>query len=104
MFGSVVSVPFTELYARTGVPEEYWHTTEFRSTNRKISLVWAAAVLVMGLGHLLAGALDPLTHQYGVAGVAQPARLPDLLLNWGVPIAMIFLATSYTNRAASRAS
>lgn len=103
MFVSVATVPFTEGYARAGVPEQYWHTTEFRSTNRKISLVWAAAVLIMGLGHLLAGAIDPLTHEYGVPGMAQPSRIPDLILNWGVPIAMIFLAASYTNRTADSA-
>ena len=100
MFLSVLTVPFTERYARANVSEQYWETTEFRSINRRISLVWAGAVLVMAIGHLVAGVVDPLTHQYGVAGAAQPSRLPDLILNWGIPIAMIFLAASYTTRAA----
>lgn len=103
MFLSAVTVPFTERYARTGVAEQYWHTAEFRSTTRRISLVWAGAVTVMGLGHLLAGVVDPLTREYGVTGAAQPSRLPDLLLNWGVPLAMIFLASKYTARAAETA-
>lgn len=101
MLLSAVTVPFTDRYARASVAEQYWQTTEFRSTNRRISLVWAGAVAVMGLGRLLAGIIDPLTHEYEVAGVAQPSRLPDLLLNWGVPIAMIFLAWKYTARAAT---
>jgi hypothetical protein len=103
MFLSAVTVPFTERYARTSVAEKYWQTPEFRATNRRISLAWACAVSVMGVGHILAGAIDPLTHEYGVAGTAQPSRLPDLLLNWGVPIAMIFLVTKYTTRAADTA-
>jgi hypothetical protein len=100
MFISAATIPFTESYAREGVPEQHWHTDEFRATNRKISLVWAAAVLVMGLGHILAGALDPLTHEYGVAGAAQPSRLTDLALNWGIPIVLIFLAAKYTTKVA----
>jgi hypothetical protein len=98
MLLSVATVPFTERYARESVAEEYWQTTEFRSVNRRISLIWAGAVVVMGIGHLFAGVLDPLTRQYGVAGAGQPSRLPDLLLNWGIPIAMIFLAVKLTDK------
>jgi hypothetical protein len=99
MLLSVATVPFTEFYARASVPEEYWATTEFRSINRRISLVWAGAVFVMGVGHILAGFIDPLTHECGVTGSAQPSRLPDLVLNWDVPIAMIFFAARYTSRS-----
>ena len=104
MFLSVVSMPFSEYYARASVAEEYWGTMDFRAINRRISLVWAGAVLVMGVGHLLAGFVDPLTREYGVAGAAQPSRLPDLILNWGVPIVMIYFAARYTTKTADAGS
>lgn len=93
MLASALVLPFTEQYARESVPREYWHSPVFRAVNRRISAVWGAIVLVMGLGHLLAGLLDPATDP---AGGSRPA---DLLLNWLVPALLILAAVNYTRRA-----
>ncbi|MCW2525449.1 MAG: putative rane protein [Pseudonocardiales bacterium] len=95
MLGSVLIVPFTEQYARESVPREYWNSPTFHAVNRRISAVWGAAVLVMGLGHLLAGHLDPASAP--VSG----ARPIDLLLNWGLPVVLVLLATEYTKKTAA---
>jgi hypothetical protein len=55
MLGSVPVLPFTEQYARESVPSQYWGSPTFRSINRRISLAWGVAVLVMAAAHLLAG-------------------------------------------------
>jgi hypothetical protein len=55
MLVSSFTVPFTVQYARESVPQEYWHTPTFRAVNRKISLLRAGALAVIGAGHLLAG-------------------------------------------------
>jgi hypothetical protein len=76
--------PFTEQYARESVPVSVWNTPRFHTTNRRISAAWGAGVLVMGLGHTLAGLLEnPVT---------------NLLLNWGVPIAVFVVVLGYTKR------
>jgi hypothetical protein len=92
MLGSAITIPFTEQYARESVPREYWNSPVFRSVNRKISALWGAAALVMGLGHLLAGAIDPASNP--VSG----ARPVDLILNWGLPIALILFAVNRTQQ------
>ncbi len=92
MLASAITVPFTEQYARESVPREYWNSPVFRSVNRKISALWGAVAAVMGLGHLLAGAIDPASNP--VSG----ARPLDLLLNWGVPIALILFAVNRTQQ------
>ncbi len=97
MLGSVVTVPFTEQYARESVPQEYWHSPVFRSVNRKISALWGVVVLVMGCGHLLAGVIDPITNPL------PGARPVDLLLNWVVPIGLILLAVKGTQRLSEAA-
>lgn len=97
MLGSAITVPFTEQYARESVPREYWKSPVFRSVNRKISALWGAVVTLIGLGHLLAGAIDPASNP--VSG----ARPFDLFLNWGVPIALIFLAVNATQKISSAA-
>jgi hypothetical protein len=92
MLGSAVTVPFTEQYARESVPREHWTSPVFRSVNRRISALWGGVVAVMGLGHLLAGALDPATNP--VAG----ARPVDLILNWALPIVLILFAVQRTEQ------
>ena len=42
-----VGVPFTLQYARESTPAEIWSRPEFLTVNRRITLVWAAAFLVM---------------------------------------------------------
>ena len=97
MLGSVLTVPFTEQYARESVPQEYWHSPVFRSVNRKISALWGVVVLVMGCGHLLAGVIDPVTNPL------PGARPVDLLLNWVVPIGLILLAVKGTQKLSAAA-
>ncbi len=92
MLGSAITVPFTEQYARDSVPRAYWTSPVFRAVNRKISALWGITALVMGFGHLLAGAIDPASNP--VAG----ARPVDLILNWGVPIALILFAVNRTKQ------
>jgi len=86
MLLSAITVPFTAQYAREEVPREYWTSPVFRSVNRKISALWGGTAAVMGVGHLLAGRLDPASNP--VAG----ARPVDLILNWVLPIALILFA------------
>jgi hypothetical protein len=86
MLGSAITVPFTEQYARESAPREYWTSPVFHSVNRKISALWGGVAAVMGAGHLLAGWLDPASNP--VAG----ARPVDLILNWALPIALIWFA------------
>ncbi len=90
MLLSAITVPFTEQYARESVPREHWSSPAFRAVNRKISAIWGFVALVMGAGHLLAGAIDPALDP--VAG----ARPVDLLLNWGLPIVLILWAVKQT--------
>ncbi|UZF55287.1 hypothetical protein LH935_21560 [Gordonia polyisoprenivorans] len=97
MLGSVFTVPFTEQYARESVPREYWTSPVFRSVNRKISAMWAGVVAVMGVGHLLAGLLDPATQP--VPGF----RPVDLILNWVLPIGLILFAVRQTRELSTHA-
>jgi hypothetical protein len=88
-FTSLRFTPFTEQYARESVPEEYWHTTEFRNKNRDLTRMWALVFTAMVPSHILAGALD--THR------------ADTLFNWVVPIALVAWAAKRTERASASA-
>jgi hypothetical protein len=93
MLISVAFVPFTEQYARESVPREYWGSPVFRAVNRRISAIWAAAILAMGFGHLIAGHLDP--NSAPQAG----SRPIDLLFNWVLPVLLVLGAMQLTNKA-----
>jgi hypothetical protein len=98
MLASVAVVPFSEQYARESVAREYWATPAFRAVNRKISALWGSILLVMGIGHLIAGALDPLS-------VYTPGPRPtDFLLNWAVPAGLILFGVSTTRQLAGTPS
>jgi hypothetical protein len=97
MLISTLFVPFTEQYARDTVDRQYWHSPVFRSVNRRISAVWGVAVLAMGVGHLLAGAIDPASAPH--AG----ARPVDLILNWGLPVLLVLWAVKVTEKLAADA-
>jgi hypothetical protein len=84
--------PFTEQYARASVPQEYWDSPRFHHTNRRISAAWAGTVAVMGVGHLIAGAVAASEYTGYLA-----ARPVDLLLNWVVPGLLVFLTVRYTH-------
>jgi hypothetical protein len=95
MLGSVLFVPFTEQYARDSVPQEYWHSPVFRAVNRRISAAWGAAVLVMAIGHVAAGAIDP------ASAPTSGARPIDLLFNWVIPVLLVLWAIKYTKKVSA---
>jgi hypothetical protein len=97
MLGSAITVPFTEAYARSSVPQEYWTSPVFRAVNRKISALWGGVVAIMAAGHLLAGAIDPASNP--VSG----ARPVDLILNWGLPIVLVLFAVKQTQQISESA-
>jgi len=82
--------PFTEEYARQSVPREYWGSPTFRKINRVLSAVWGVAILVIGLAGVAVAALD--AH----AVDASEHNIVELVLNWVVPIAVIWGAIWFT--------
>jgi hypothetical protein len=94
MLISVVTVPFSEQYARTAVPREYWASPEFRSINKRISAAWAGVVVGIGASRLLYGAVTTSD-----AAVNPAVRL---VLAWAVPILLVLAGLRYTRRAADR--
>ena len=92
MLGSVLVLPFTEQYARESVPRQYWGSPVFKSVNRRISAVWGGVVVAMACGHLLSGHLEATGNQ--TSGT-------NLILNWGIPVALALWAIKFTNRVTS---
>jgi hypothetical protein len=82
--------PFTAEYARQSVPREHWGSPTFRRINTVLSAVWGAGILVIGLAAVAVTALD--AH----ATDATRNNTVDLLLNWVVPIAVIWGAMRFT--------
>lgn len=39
-FSSLLSVPFTEQYARESAPREFWSTPRFKDINRQLTAMW----------------------------------------------------------------
>ncbi|MBV8988902.1 MAG: hypothetical protein JO372_10120 [Solirubrobacterales bacterium] len=68
--------PFTEQYARQGVPEAVWHTPLFRRTMVVMSSVWAGIFAVMAILGLIS--------ETGVTGAGSSD-----LLNWYIPIGLV---------------
>jgi hypothetical protein len=90
VLATVPVMPFTEEYARQTVPHQYWGSPTFRKINRVLSAAWGAAIVVMGAVSLLVTFLD--------AHATSPGsnHLVDLLLNWVVPIAVIWGMVKFT--------
>jgi hypothetical protein len=92
--------PFTEEYARRSTPREYWGSATFRSINRVISAAWGAGLVVIGV----AGVLVTLLEQEATGRSSD--HLVELVLNWVVPIAVIWglvaFTGSYPDRVTSR--
>lgn len=84
--------PFTAALARAGVPREHWHSPRFIALNRRISAAWGAAVLVLGITHLL----------YGSIGASLP-RFQGFILNWGLTVVAVLVAFRYTQRTVAAA-
>jgi hypothetical protein len=83
-------MPFTAEYARQSTPREYWDSPTFRRINRILSAAWGAALIVMGAAALLVTALD------AQATSTDRSHLVDLLLNWVVPIAVLWATIRFT--------
>ncbi|WP_269857005.1 hypothetical protein [Streptomyces sp. RPT161] len=80
MLISVLTVPFTEQYARSSVDRRHWNSPAFRSVNRRISLLWSGVVFAAGVCHLIAGA----------------SGTGNLLLNWVIPLLLGATAVKQT--------
>jgi hypothetical protein len=93
ILGTLPVMPFTEQYARETVPQQYWHTPEFHSINRRISAAWGAVVAAMAVSHALAG-----TFEVPDPGVRLLHRPVDLVFNWIVPGLLVWAAARYTQR------
>jgi hypothetical protein len=78
----VLGHPFTEQYAREGVPEEVWDTPEFRRTMVLMSGVWVVIFAVMAILGLVA--------ETGIAGAGSSD-----LLNWYIPIGLVILGFQF---------
>lgn len=90
VLATVPVMPFTEEYARQSVPRQYWGSPTFRRINRVLSAAWGAAIVVIGAAGLLVTVLD--AH----AVDASRNHTVDLLLNWVVPIAVIWGMVKFT--------
>jgi len=90
--------PFTEEYARQSTPREYWGTPAFRSINRVISAAWGAGLVVIGLAGMLVTALDE--HATSLSS----DHLVDLILNWVLPITVIWWLVSFSGSYPDRAT
>jgi len=86
--------PFTAQFARTHVPREKWHSPSFLSINRKLSAVWGAAILFIGLCNLVASSLQ--------AADLEVHPIVLVLIDWGLPIAAIILTVRYTKTAVGK--
>jgi hypothetical protein len=81
-FGSLVTVPFTEQYAREKVPPELWSSPRFKSVNRRLTLMWGSVFAAMVPFHIAAGAID--------------TRPTNIVLNWVIPIGLVVWAVKQT--------
>ena len=84
------SRPFTEAYARRSTPREHWGSPRFRSINQVISAAWGAGLLVIGAAGLLVTLLDE--HATGPSS----AHVAELLLDWVVPIGVVWALVSFS--------
>ena len=84
-FTSLLFVPFTEQYAREQVDERFWSSPQFKSTNRRLTIMWGAVFAAMVPFHILAGALD------------RPGT--NILFNWVVPVALVVWAVKQSSAA-----
>jgi len=90
VLATVPVAPFTAEYARQSTPREYWNSPTFTKINRVLSATWGAALIVMGLASLVVAALGQQ------ADGLDSGHLLDLLLNWVVPIAVIWWTVRFT--------
>lgn len=90
VLATVPFLPFTEEYARQSTPREYWGSPTFVKINRTLSAAWGVAILLIGLASVLVAVLD------GQAQDTSSNHLVDLVLNWVIPIALIWFMVKFT--------
>ncbi|MFJ9344815.1 hypothetical protein ACIRP0_36875 [Streptomyces sp. NPDC101733] len=78
--GSLAFTPFTEQYAREGVPRELWGSPLFCRTNRVLTAVWGVVFVLIAIAGLIA---------------AESGHHGDLL-NWVIPVVLLVLAIRIT--------
>ncbi|MGY1594736.1 hypothetical protein ACI79D_22405 [Geodermatophilus sp. SYSU D00708] len=87
---TVPVLPFTAEYARQSTPREYWDSPAFTKINRVLSAAWAVAIAAMGAASALVTAL-------GLDATGGPgSHLAELLLDWVLPIAVIWGMVRFT--------
>jgi hypothetical protein len=89
-FGSLLSVPFTEQYAREVVPPQGWSSPRFKETNRRLTTVWACVFAGMVPSHIVAGTID--------------TTVGNLIFNWVIPIALVVYGAKRTTAVSQEAS
>jgi hypothetical protein len=90
VLATVMSRPFTEQYARQSTPRQYWGSPTFHSINRVISAAWGLGLVVIGGCSLIVTALHEQHTTFS------SVHLVELLLNWVVPIAVIWGLVKFT--------
>ena len=88
-FGSLLFTPFTEQYARDSVPRQFWTSPTFKTTNRRLTTMWAWVFTAMVPFHVLAGAIDK--------------KPTNILFNWVIPIGLIIWAAKRSDEIAASA-
>jgi hypothetical protein len=89
-FGSLLSVPFTEQYAREVVPQEAWSSPRFKAINRELTTVWACVFAGMVPSHIAGGAID--------------TTRGNLIFNWAIPIALVVYGAKRTTAVSEEAA
>jgi hypothetical protein len=82
-FGSLLTVPFTEQYAREEIPRELWTSPTFKSVNRRLTVMWGTVFAAMVPFHIAAGAID--------------TRPTNIVLNWVIPIGLVLWGIKQTS-------
>jgi hypothetical protein len=82
--------PFTEQYARQSTPRQYWGSPTFHSINQVISAAWGIGLVAIGGCALLVTALHEQRTSFS------SIHLVELLLNWVIPIAVIWGLIKFT--------
>jgi hypothetical protein len=91
VLATVPFMPFTEQYARESTPRAYWGSPTFKKINRVLSVAWGAAITVMGLASIAVSAL-------GLRATSESSdSLPELLLNWVVPVGIMWFMVRFTS-------
>ncbi|WP_197027861.1 hypothetical protein [Rhodococcus sp. UNC23MFCrub1.1] len=78
--GSLLFVPFTEQYARRGVPRAVWTTPAFKRINRVLTAMWGVVFAAIALS--------------GVVAITAPATAD--WTNWVIPIVLLVAAMKFT--------